>query len=255
MNDKLYGKEQYYDMWYELFKESLRGMGIGTGGAIEASDERNVLDRLKNSAKGGRCKTLFDVGANAGEYTKLLLEYFPEATIHSFEPAVKTYCMLKENIQGSNVVLNNFGISDKITEGVLYYDREGSGLASLYNRQLEYSGIDFDMQESVKLDTLDHYCEMHGIDRIDLLKMDIEGNELNALKGAERLLAEKRIENIQIEFGGCNIDSRTYFRDFWNLLHNDYKVFRILRDGIREIPRYGERLECFVTTNYLFMMK
>ncbi len=56
MNDKLYGKEQYYDMWYELFKESLRGMGIGTGGAIEASGERNVLDRLKNSTRGGAAR-------------------------------------------------------------------------------------------------------------------------------------------------------------------------------------------------------
>lgn len=32
MDEKLYGKERYYDMWYELFKESLRGMNIGIGG-------------------------------------------------------------------------------------------------------------------------------------------------------------------------------------------------------------------------------
>lgn len=146
-------------------------------------------------------------------------------------------------------------MSDEIAETTLYYDKENSGLASLYNRQLDYRGIEFCMSEKIMIDTLDHYCEVNNIETIDFLKMDIEGNELKALNGAKKLLAEKRIKNIQIEFGGCNIDSRTYFRDFWNLLNENFKVYRILQDGLREIPRYGERLECFVTTNYLFIKK
>lgn len=85
--------------------------------------------------------------------------------------------------------------------------------------------------------------------------MDIEGHELYALKGASTLLSEKRISNIQIEFGGCNIDSRTYFKDFWNLLHNDFNVYRVLQDGLWEITKYSERLECFVTSNFLFVKK
>ena len=60
---------------------------------------------------------------------------------------------------------------------------------------------------------------------------------------------------IQIEFGGCNIDSRTYFRDFWNLLHEDYSAYRILKDGLWEITNYTERLECFCNTNYFFAHK
>ena len=76
MNKNLYGKEQYYELWYTLFKESLSGMSIGLGGAVETSGEENVLKMLKTKYK---VKTLFDVGANVGNYTKLLLEYFPEA--------------------------------------------------------------------------------------------------------------------------------------------------------------------------------
>ena len=253
MDEKLYGKERYYDMWYELFKESLRGMNIGIGGVIETSGELFVLNAIKNT--GRKINTLFDVGANTGEYTKLLLRYFPDAFIYSFEASKMTYKKLKENIQSERVVLNNIGISNDTTKGILYYDKECSGLASLYDRQLDYLGIDFSLSEEIELDTLDHYCETHNIDIIDFLKMDIEGNELNALKGANRLLKEKRINSIQIEFGGCNIDSRTYFRDYWNLLHNDFICYRILQDGFREIARYGERLECFVTTNYLFMKR
>lgn len=51
MNEKLHGKEQYYEMWYELFKESLKGMNIGRGGNTETSGEKNVLKVL--SDKGG----------------------------------------------------------------------------------------------------------------------------------------------------------------------------------------------------------
>lgn len=198
---------------------------------------------------------MFDVGANVGDYTKLLMGYFPEATIYCFEPAKETYRKLKENVRNRNVILNNIGMNDEVMEKRLFYDKEGSGMASLYQRELDYLGIDFNMSESVRLDTLDNYCKIHDIETIDLLKMDIEGNEFKALKGASALLKQKRIKNIQIEFGGCNIDSRTYFRDFWNLLHEDFEVYRILQDGFWKISGYSERLECFVTTNYLFVQK
>ena len=229
MDKKLYGTKKYYSMWLEIFKEALQGMNIGSGDFVETSGEQNVMRLIK---QGGGIRTIFDVGANIGSYTKLLLECFPEAIIHCFEPAEKTYQALETNIQYSNVILNNYGISDQISESVLYYDREKSGLASMYHRQLDYFGIELNMSETIKLDTLDNYCEVNHIEYIDFLKMDIEGNELKALLGAKNLLKQDRIKNIQIEFGGCNIDSRTYFRDYWNLLHDNFRVYRILRDGI-----------------------
>ena len=252
MDKKFFGKKQYYGLWYEMFQESLCGMNIGTGGETDTSGEKNVLATLKCDRDHA---ILFDVGANIGEYTKLLLEYFPGGSIHSFEPSEKTYQKLKKNIQSKDVILNNIGLSDRVSDGILYYDLENSGLASLYCRQLDYLGIDFSHSEEVRLDTLDHYCEINHIEKIDLLKMDIEGHELYALKGASTLLSEKRISNIQIEFGGCNIDSRTYFKDFWNLLHIDFNVYRVLQDVLWEITKYSERLECFVTSNFLFVKK
>lgn len=233
---------------------SLKGMNIGaSAGDIKTSGEYNVFQLVKGTKS--KKKVLFDVGANRGEYTKALLQSFPDAQIHSFEPAQETYKTLRKNVRAENVTLNNFGISNEISESILYYDKENSGLASLYNRQLDYYGVDFSKSETVRLDTLDHYCKENDIRHIDILKLDIEGNELNALKGATKLLAEKRIKVIQIEFGGCNIDSRTFFRDFWNLLHEDFKMYRILKDGFKEILRYDERLENFATTNYVFVLK
>ena len=125
------------------------------------------------------------------------------------------------------------------------------GLASMYKRQC----VEHAEPIRIKLDTVDHYCEERNIPRINLLKIDIEGNELNALHGAQRMLDEGKIDVIQMEFGGCNIDSRTYFRDFWNLLSAKYKVYRVLLDGVEEITEYGDILEIFFCTNYLFVRK
>jgi hypothetical protein len=56
---------------------------------------------------------------------------------------------------------------------------------------------------------------------------------------------------IQFEFGGCNIDSRSYLRDFHDLLGTSYVLHRLLRGGLRELPRYAELQEIFITTNYV----
>ena len=65
------------------------------------------------------------------------------------------------------------------------------------------------------------------------------------------MIAEKRIDFIQFEFGGANVDSRTYFRDFFHLLKPDFRLYRIVRNGLQPIDHYYEGLEQFNTINYL----
>ncbi len=250
---KFWGKKQYYSIWNKLYRTALKGMNVGRGADFKQSGELNVLTQLKAIEKSNM--VLFDVGANIGEYTKCLASMFSDAIIYSFEPSKETFCTLSKNVSAKNVVLNNIGISDEIVRGTLYSDKENSGLASLYNRQLDYLGMELGKKEEVELTTLDYYCETNNIDTIDFLKIDIEGNEYKALLGAERLLMGKKIGAIQIEMGGTNIDSRTYFRDFWNLLHEDFTAYRILQNGLWEIQKYEEILEIFVTVNYLFIKK
>ena len=65
------------------------------------------------------------------------------------------------------------------------------------------------------------------------------------------MIEEQRIRLIQFEFGGTSIDSRTYFRDFWQLLSPNYTLYRIVGNGLRRIDAYSEFLEIFVTVNFL----
>jgi hypothetical protein len=111
-------------------------------------------------------------------------------------------------------------------------------------------GIEMVARETVKVSTLDAVADDLGLERIHFLKLDVEGFEFQCLRGAERLIGERRIDYIQFEFGGTNIDTRTYFRDFWYLL-KDYSISRILRDGLVRIEQYLEIEEMFQAQNYL----
>lgn len=69
------------------------------------------------------------------------------------------------------------------------------------------------------------------------------------------MLKYSKIKAIQIEFGGCQIDARVFFRDYWNLLNEQYYVYRIVSNGLIEIRKYEEILEIYITCNYLFTNK
>ena len=251
------GKVNFQDFWRRLFELSMRGMNIGEGGECSNSGELYALKYVLQNIIPESGGVVFDVGANVGVYALDLYENSKDMNIeniqiHCFEPAKATFQRLSDNCSAIyGIKLNNMGISDSKVESTLYYDEETSGMASLFDRQLEYYGVELYKKEQVTLDTIDNYCEEQKIDHISFLKMDIEGNELNALKGAESMIRGGKIDAIQFEFGGCNIDSRVFFRDFWNLLHNEFKIHRVTKDGLWEIKQYNEWLEIFSCTNYL----
>jgi hypothetical protein len=142
-------------------------------------------------------------------------------------------------------------ISQLNTGAVLYSNEDGSGLASLTKRRLDHFGIFFNNKETVSTIPFKEYYDTNLKDRvIDLIKIDIEGHELDALKSMEDLLYN--IKAIQFEFGGCNIDTRTYFQDFWYFfIPKGFELYRITPFGIQRLNKYSESLEYFSTTNYI----
>jgi len=159
---------------------------------------------------------------------------------------------MKNNInEMENVKTHNFGFSDKNGVLTLYSNKKGSGLASVYKRNLEHYNTSMDIEEKVEMRTIDSFCEENKIERIEFLKLDVEGNELKVLEGAREKLKSGNIDHIQFEFGGCNIDSRAYFQDFYYLLSGQYKIYRILQNGLFHIENYKAIYECFIMTNFL----
>jgi hypothetical protein len=91
----------------------------------------------------------------------------------------------------------------------------------------------------VKVDVvnLDDYCAQRGVDHIDLLKIDVEGFELNVLRGASRLLEGQRINAIQFEFNEMNVIGRTFLEDFMARLEPTHGMFRVLPHGLMPLRR------------------
>lgn len=252
------GKVDSYEKWYTLLKYALHGMNINAYSGIEDDGEKWVMNWMSEHIID-ESGVIFDVGANIGEYSNYVLEVMGDKVkqLYAFEPVKSTYQELCSNVSNHKAILNNLGLSDNEGEQIIYYDKEKSPLASLYDRKLNYipGGVTLDEQEIVKLETLDAYCLNRDIEYIDLLKIDVEGNELKVLQGAKKMMDKDRIKAIQFEFGGTNIDARTYFRDFYDILHEKYHIYRILKDGLHEISRYTELLEIFAYSNFFAILK
>jgi hypothetical protein len=71
------------------------------------------------------------------------------------------------------------------------------------------------------------------------------------LRGAKRLIEDKAIDFIQFEFGGIDVDSRTFLHDFFALLQPNFDIYRIVVDGIVRVEHYHEKYEIFLYANYL----
>lgn len=195
---------------------------------------------------------IIDIGANKGLYTEELLKRFPSAEFYLFEPSSSNADILRQKFNAHrNVNIYSKAISDKTGTAPLFTNEEGSGLASLTKRNLEHFCIEMKIEESVETIRLEEFLNsiLPG-DKVDYIKIDIEGHELDALNGmGERI---KDISLIQFEFGGCNIDTRTFFQDFWYFfVRANFRLYRISPSGHDLISAYRELDEFFSTTNYI----
>lgn len=245
-----------FQPWLErIHSLALAGMNYGLGDSPNLSGEEHFLQSIVSPLfRQSTTKVAFDVGAGEGEYTKLLVKHLPpESRILSFEPQSLAYRQLADMVLQDEldwVTPFCFGFSSQARTATLHKDQEGTVLASLYERKLDHFDISMDLREEVKLDTIDDFCLSRNIDLIDLLKLDVEGHEMEVLKGAHRMLSGGHIQIIQWEMGGCDIDSRVFFRDFYYRLHDDYIILRLLANGLHPVVSYKEEYEVFLTTNW-----
>jgi FkbM family methyltransferase len=234
-------------------RRAQKAQGKGSGGHSVAEEVRAALPFLPQQGA-----VVLDVGANKGLWSRTMLAEAGErlARLVAVEPSRHNWLEI-EAIADPRFSLIRKALSESDGTATLHMDAPGSGLASLTQRNLTHVGLAMEESEAIETVRLDTLLAELGLERIDFMKLDIEGHELSALQGGEKALAEGRIRALSFEFGGSNIDTRTFFRDFWLLLHgHGYALLRIVPGGSPvPIQRYHERLESFVTTNYLAILR
>lgn len=211
---------------------------------------------LKGRLDGKASPVLFDVGANVGKYSGMLREAFPNAKIYAFEPNINAFRLLEENIRGKAECLNlGMGSGQKSGKLYNYTGTPASSHASsfqemftLFHKADNLAEIEFEMT------SVDGFCMERKIDDIDLLKIDTEGFELEVLKGAQGMLAGGRVKVIQFEFGECNVFSRVFLRDFYEVLR-DFNIFRLDSQRLIPLPSYEPVNEIFRFQNMVAVHK
>lgn len=230
----------------EIDLQNMQGKGTGASSTeVEAKIALEFLSRL-----GINRPVVLDVGANIGSYSSAIKMFAPQAFIYAFEPSSAARKKLEDRFIGdSSVVIVPLALGNVISKDILWSDKLGSGLASLTKRRLAHFGTDFNHSEIVNVSTLDSWAESTNV-APNLIKIDVEGHELDVLEGGLETLTHTQV--VQFEFGGCNIDTRTFFQNFWYFLTEaGFTFYRISDDGPIHIPQYSEQDECFRTTNYL----
>lgn len=155
---------------------------------------------IRRVARGLPVRTVFDVGANVGQTTRLIKERFADADVHAFEPVSATYQSLERAVaQLEGVTCHRMALSDRVGR-VAMTSEANSPLNRIVPIGCE-SGLAPDRLEDVETETIDRFCRARQIERLDILKVDAEGADLKVLQGAERMLHEGRVAFVFAEVG------------------------------------------------------
>lgn len=242
-------------------KIDLIQLGYSTNGLLRSenltvSGERYFITQYLPQLVLNDQPVLVDIGANIGDYSKLLRQAFPNATIISAEPNPATFSALQKNSDPKNILIQK-GLGAKEEQLPLYFDAENetSVQASSDPEVLTLIAKQNNLKaETISITTLDQLCAEHEIETIDLLKIDTEGFELEVLMGAKKLLEENKIKVIQFEFNEVNIVKRRFLNDFYKLLPN-YDFYRLDKNRLIELGEWSPKHEIFRFQNIAAILR
>lgn len=225
----------------------MRLMNYGAANHPSDSGEFRLLKRLQYHYFLNSPTTILDVGANIGQFAIGASKIIQNSTVHCFEPSSATFQKLKTK-STDRILVNHAGLGASRGSKLLYEGQDRSVKASfvLYDQSGE--------GELAQVWTVDSYCLQHNLHTVELLKIDVEGFELEVLKGAKDMIDQGKIKFIQFEFGGINhVQQKVFLQDFFDFLPQ-YSIYRILQRGLVKLS-YKPFYEIYITSNYLAVQK
>lgn len=215
---------------------------------IESNGETWLVNQLAKFQP----RVIFDVGANTGKYCIKILDSCKKAEVYCFEPVTKTFELLKNKVNNERLHLYKKGLyheNRKLTIN-LYPSHTHASLFHLKAVPYESTGT-----EEIELLRGDDFIEQHMIQSIDLLKLDIEGAELDAIKGFEASFNKRIIRVVQFEYGYINITTKNLLIDFYEFFESkDYVVGKLYPKSV-QFRKYNFKHEDFIGPNFVAVHK
>lgn len=202
----------------------------GSVSSIEANETYQCLKHLETPV-------IFDVGANIGTYTTWIAQLFPRGKVYCFEPQRLVFQMLC-----GNLAINNFdncyaynmalGNVDSILEFEEpdYYQKEDFGTFSLIEDKIKTRS---EYRHTVNLLTLDSFTTHYKVDKVDFIKIDVEGMDLDVLKGGKKTLETHR-PSIFIEHSD---NRKSILNDIVEYLGINNYTYKVIGNNLLAIPR------------------
>ena len=227
----------------KMVTAALMAQGVGWGADTPEAEARAIAGLLAQD----RPTTVLDVGANVGNWTHAWLAAYPATRVVCVEPSVlNAHALVDRFAREPRVEIVHAATGRQDGKALLAAPCAGSARSTLFP---DATG-GMTVSEEVRLVTVDQLCLELGLDSVDVLKLDVEGAELDTLVGARKTLARTQV--VQFEYGEPDLHSRVWFRDLWNLLtESGFEIQRLTPRGLRRIDRYDPALEVPRCTNFI----
>ena len=201
-------------------------------GYVKRNEVINI--RNKNSLISNFCKSLIktgfipkhiiDIGANRGGWTRVILEYFPDAYYTLFEPQPWLKQFMGNLLSNNKITLNQIGVGDQ--SGILSFtivDREDSCSFKYNKEEAEELGY---QQVEIPVVTLNEHLKKSNKPNPDIIKIDAEGFDLKVLKGASNYFGKTEV--FLVEVGVMNKDFKNSCLEVMIFMEqNGYTLFDV----------------------------
>lgn len=234
--------------------------GRGSGPYIETSGELKFISRIiKKFDNNSSYIVTYDVGANYGKWSKYCFDKLNDLKFNYqgviFEPQNECQFHLEKLAQKNSAIVIPACVGLDSGETVLYTDSKGSSRASTVSQVTE-AMIDT-MTNKLILPMVrlsDNLIIVESVsNQVNICKIDVEGLEIHILKDVFHNASE-HFDIIQFEYGFQWINDRSYLYDVFEMLPENYKIFRLYPDGkLSNRIQYTSDLEDFQCTNYVIV--
>jgi len=216
---------------------------------INSNGEAFLLRKLNLT---NNLDSIFDIGANKGDYSILSRQISSKAKIYAFEPVYDTFQSLESNVRNFGIFTYNFAFGQENGVSLINVFKEDT-LSSIINFQNQFLNKDCEKLE-IKVKTGSCFLsENPAIREISILKIDTEGFENSVLEGFNNHL--DKINVIQFEYGLANLSSKYFLFDYFKDYSQIFKIGKLYPNGVIFFEEYKIELENFIGPNFVMVRK